>query len=116
MTVRPGDSWGRIVSRPDALRTVNDDAELAAALTDGSGLPTAVLHGDLARTLGTTMPNTNGEIGEFTVDLVQVVLDDGIERVACAHVVARPEIVTSWAMAKSLFSGVSQSISQTVWF
>ena len=80
MTVRPGDSWGRVVPRPGVLRTVNDDAELAAALTDGSGLPTAVVQGDLARTLGTTTTNTHGEIGEFTVDLVQVVLDDFIER------------------------------------
>jgi hypothetical protein len=88
VTVRPGDSWGRIVSRPGALRVVSDDAALAAALTDDSGLPTAVLQGDLARTLGTTTTDTNAEIGEFTVDLVQVVLDDGIERTACAHVVA----------------------------
>lgn len=89
MTVRPGDSWGRIVSRPEALRTVNDDAELAAVLIDDFGLPTAVRGGDLARTLGIPTTATNGEIGEFTIDLVRVILDDGIERIACAHVVAR---------------------------
>jgi hypothetical protein len=77
------------VPRPNTLRTVDDDAQLAGALTDDSGLPTAVARGDLARTLGTASTSTNGEIGEFTLDLIRVVLDDGIERVACAHVVAR---------------------------
>jgi len=89
MTVRPGDSWGLIGPRPAGLRTVDDDASLAAALTDGSGFPTAVVRGDLARTLGTPSSNVRNEIGKFTLDLVHVVLDDGIVRTACAHVVAR---------------------------
>ena len=75
---------------PATLRTVDDDAGLVEALSDGSNVPTAVSGGDLARTMGTQSPATRDEIGEFPIDLIQVTLDDGIERTACAHVVARP--------------------------
>lgn len=89
MTVRPGDSWGKVVARPADLRTVSDDHELAVALSDGSGVSTAVLAGDLARTLGTSTSVEGSEIGEFAVDLIEVTLDDGLVRNACAHVIAR---------------------------
>jgi len=89
VTVRPGDSWGQIVPRPVDLRTVADDAALTAALTDDSGVPTAVLGGDLARTLGGLSSGVQDTIGEFTLDLMQVRLDDGVVCSACAHVVAR---------------------------
>lgn len=89
MTVRPGSSWGKVVSRPVNLRTVVDDAALAAALNDGSGLPTAVRGGDLLRTLGSQSASEGNEIVEFTLDLMQVTLDDGVIHRACAHLVAR---------------------------
>jgi len=89
VTVRPGDSWGQVVSRPAGLRTVADDAALAVALVDGSGLPTAVTGGDLARTLGGQSLVVRNEITEFGLDLMNVTLDGGVVHGACAHVVAR---------------------------
>jgi hypothetical protein len=89
VTVRPGVSWGQVVSRPAGLRTVADDAQLTAALNDGSGRPTAVLGGDLARTLGGQSLGARTEVVKFTVDLLKVRLDDGAIHGACAHVVAR---------------------------
>lgn len=97
MTIRAGDEWGRPVSRPTGLRSVDDDAALVAALTDGSESPTAIAGGDIARTLGSPSPETRDEIIEYTVDLMRVVLDDGIEHIAISHVVARsPWWTGSW--------------------
>jgi hypothetical protein len=89
VTVRPGGSWGQVVSRPAGLRTVADDAELTAALNDGSGLPTAVLGGDIARTLGGQSLRTGDEVVEFSLDTLKITLDGGVVHSACAHVVAR---------------------------
>ena len=37
MTIRKGEDWGRTVPRPEGLRSVADDRELALALADGTG-------------------------------------------------------------------------------
>lgn len=97
MTIRAGDSWGRSVPSPAGLRTVQDDAALVVALTDGSKLPTAVGGGDIARTLGGPSPETLDVIVEYTVDMIRVVLDGGTEHAAIAHVVVRsPWWLGSW--------------------
>jgi hypothetical protein len=89
MTIRRGDAWGRTVARPAGLRVVADDAALAEALADGSGRPTAVAGGDLARTLGNPAVGDRTELVEFPLDLMEVRLDGGMTRTAVAHVVVR---------------------------
>jgi hypothetical protein len=103
VTIRPGAAWGRAVTRPDGLVTVDSDAAFVDALAMGDGHPIAVGSGDLARTLGVTSPDHRSTtINEFSIDLLHVRLDrsdtpdtpdvpDTSDEpiVACAHVVAR---------------------------
>ena len=96
MTIRPGESWGRVVPRPDNLRVVEGDAALAAALGDGSGLPTAVIGGDLARTLGESSGGRRGNMTEYPIDLLRVTVDDGREYSACAHLIAHLPAFRTW--------------------
>lgn len=86
MTIEKGKTWGSNVARPTGMRTVVGDAGLAAALTDGSGLPTAPTSGDLHRTVGGRDIAGLDEVLELPIDLLHVTLDDGVTRAACAHV------------------------------
>jgi len=90
MTIKPGEAWGRQVPRPNDLVTVRTDQALVAALAGSEGRPISVVSGDLARTLGVTSSSERASINEFTIDLLDVRLDDASEAtVACAHVIAR---------------------------
>jgi len=89
MTIEKGADWGRTVPRPAGLRVAADDAELAAMLVDGSGLPTAVAAGDLFKTMGSRPVGDRSELMEFPLDLVDVTVDGSRSTVVVAHVVAR---------------------------
>jgi hypothetical protein len=95
MTIKPGQAWGRPVPRPPDLVVVHSDVELARAISQDRGSPIGVGGGDLARTLGVTSASagtlaTRPTVNEYTIDLLEVRLDDADEPiVACAHVVAR---------------------------
>jgi len=99
MTIKPGEAWGRQVRRPDGLVTVHSDRELVDALARSEGHPIAVGSGDLARTLGVASVIERASVNEFTIDLLDVRLDDaGASIVACAHVVAH----TAWSRGHCL--------------
>lgn len=87
--IERGADWGRIVARPHDLRVVADDAELAAALVDGSDQPTAPASGDLHRTVGGRDVSGLDEILELPVDLLRITLDDDTRHIGCASVVLR---------------------------
>lgn len=96
MTVGRGAAWGEQVSRPERLRVVADDRELAAALTDGSDLPTTVQSGDMLRTLGGHRPPSAQDDGRGSrhmlaapIDLIAVRLDGAPPEHAVAHVLVR---------------------------
>lgn len=97
MTVERGAAWGRLIACPADLREVGSDRDLALALTDGSGLPTAVRSGDMLRTLGGRVardpaPNGNGterEVLAAPVDLIGLLLDGRSPEHAVAHVLVR---------------------------
>lgn len=89
MTIEKGEPWGRTVPRPADLRVVMGDAELVAALADGSGRPVAAGGGDLHRTVGGRDVAGATDVLELPIDLIAVTLDDGTERSACASVVVR---------------------------
>jgi hypothetical protein len=89
MTVRPGESWGGTVPRPEGLVTVHGDHSLAEALVRPGSPPVEAGSGDLARTLGVTSYEHRSMANEFPIDLVDVRLDDGPPIVSCAHVIAR---------------------------
>lgn len=104
MTIRKGEDWGRTVPRPEGLRSVADDRELALALADGTGRPTTAIAGDLARTLGARSPEQSETINELPIDLLYVRLDNDEEIVAVAHVVVRnPGTRGSWWRGEVLF-------------
>lgn len=86
MTIEKGQPWGGVVERPSGIRFVDGDAAVAAALTDGSGVPVAVVGGDLHRTVGGRNPEPLTEVLELPLDLLEVRLDDRPVRAACAHV------------------------------
>jgi hypothetical protein len=91
MTIKPGETWGRQVARPDRLLTVDGDHALAQALADSErAVPVAARSGDLARTLGVTSHEPRAVMNVFPVDLLEVRLDGtGHPQFACAHVVVR---------------------------
>jgi hypothetical protein len=89
MTISKGTNWGSAVARPDGLRVVDTDAELAAMLADGSTQPVAASGGDLFTTMGSRPVGDRNELMAFPVDLVDVSLDGGAPRVAVAHVLAQ---------------------------
>lgn len=97
MTIEKGQPWGAVVERPTKLRFVTGDAAVTAALTDGSGEPVAVAGGDLHRTLGGRDPRATDQLLELPIDLLDVALDDGRSRAACAHVLVQsPPIRGGW--------------------
>ena len=93
MTIKPGDSWGREVPRPDGAVTIEGDHDVVPALQRGSPAAVVVAAGDLARTLGVVSsggaPAERSTVNELPIDLVQVSLDGADPVLACAHVVAR---------------------------
>ncbi|MFK8025979.1 MAG: hypothetical protein AB8G26_18640 [Ilumatobacter sp.] len=89
MTIAKGEPWGEDVERPGDLRVAADDAELARLLADGSGTPTAVAAGDMARTIGARPIGDRTALLSFPIDLVHVRIDDHTEHVAVAHLVVR---------------------------
>lgn len=89
MTIRPGEQWGSSVARPEHLRIASGDRQLTEMLTDGTGAPTAVSSGDLARTLGNPRVEQADRLRRAPIDLVEVVVDDADPICAVAHVVAR---------------------------
>lgn len=93
MTIRKGEPWGRQVPRPEHVRVVSTDAELAAA-TAVDGDPILIVGGDIRRSVGGTgaggeaaVPVTGAAVLEIPIDLLTVTPDDGITRRAAAHVV-----------------------------
>lgn len=94
MAIKPAQGWGRVVTRPANLVTVDGDAALAdrleAGRRDATLPPVAVRGGDLARTLGGAAPIERTTINELPIDLLDVRFDGRHDTVtACAHVVAR---------------------------
>jgi hypothetical protein len=91
MTIRPGDSWGARVPRPDGLLAASSDAEFARLALGADRPPVRLVGGDLARTLGLGAGTV--EAGDTVLELPIDVIDvtaDGVDHVSCAHVVARP--------------------------
>jgi hypothetical protein len=84
VTVRPGGEWGRTVERPDDLVAVSSDAEVMSVLAAGGRV--RLVGGDLARTVGCATTRGRHDVLELPIDLIDVTID-GIDRVACAHVV-----------------------------
>jgi len=85
--IERGQDWGSAGELPADAPVVGSDS--AAAELIGSGQPLGVESGDLARTLGVRQPfNRAGPKQLLPCDAISVVLDDAIERVAVAHVVA----------------------------
>lgn len=89
MTISKGAAWGKAVDRPGTLRLAADDRELAAMLSDGTQVPTAVRAGDMFRTLGARAIGDRTELLAFPVDLVEVRLDDAAPVMSVSHVLAR---------------------------
>ena len=85
MTIRKGHEWGISVDRPADLVGLASDAAVAAHVGDTPVSPTA---GDLYLTLGAPDPNRS-VMQRLEVDAIRVVLDEGTERWAIAHVIAR---------------------------
>lgn len=85
MTIRPGEPWGVPADGTAAVATAGSDAELAA-LAVGPG-PFAVRAGDLHRAVGSPQAASASQI--VPVDALAVTCDDGPERLAVAHLVAR---------------------------
>ena len=94
MTIKPGQSWGRTVARPDDLVFARSDAEAAALLA--SGCTVALAGGDLHRTVGGRAPEGRDELLELPVDLIDVVVDDATSYTAIAHVLARHGGRSGW--------------------
>ena len=101
MTIKKGQSWGRVSSLPDGAVVVHSDAAARAALEDarrrGRPYPAlGLLGGDLCRTLGGRGDEArlrSGEATTFTVDLGQVLVD-GSMHLFVAHLVARNHLWT----------------------
>ena len=89
MTISKGGGWGQPVEVPNGLRIAASDAELAAMLSDDTGLPVAASGGDLFRTLGSRPVGDRDELMAVPVDLIEISLDGKHAAVAVAHVVAR---------------------------
>jgi hypothetical protein len=109
MTIKPGQAWGQPVPRPPDLDIVQDDVELARAVSEERGVPIGVGGGDLARTLGVTSAGaatlaTRPTVNEYLIDLLEVRLDGGQDPIlACAHLVARsPWIRGHWLRGRIL--------------
>ncbi len=97
MTIEKGQPWGGTVDRPERVRFFDDDAAVAAALTDGSGDPVALAGGDLHRTVGGRDPVGLAQLLELPIDLLHVTLDGQPIRTACAHVtMQRPSLRGGW--------------------
>ncbi|MEM9042609.1 MAG: hypothetical protein AAGD33_22205 [Actinomycetota bacterium] len=89
MTIGKGSTWGSAIPRPADLDVVHADADLADALSDGiDDAHVAVQGGDLWRTLGARTLGDRSELQRMPIDLVDVILDDGVVRTSVAHVVA----------------------------
>lgn len=89
MTISKGASWGTEVARPPDLRLAADDAELARMLSDGTGAPTAVAHGDMFTTVGSRPLADRTELLALPIDLVSVTIDDGTPNTFVSHLVVR---------------------------
>jgi hypothetical protein len=97
VTVAKGQPWGELGPLPDDGVVVRDDASaaavIAAARARGVDAPAlGLLGGDLCRTVGGRGDESRlrrPDAARLRVDLLVVRLDDGEERVALAHVVAR---------------------------
>jgi hypothetical protein len=105
VTIGKGHGWGERVARPDDLRIVADDADLAAALTDPDGGAVGLAGGDLHATLGAPAAGDRAQLTKVPIDLVEVRLDDHDPVVACAHVVAhRPWWRGGWLRGRLLIA------------
>ena len=91
MTIERRVSWGKRTARPEGLRTVAADHELARALTDGSGAPTTVAAGDMLRTLGGRGAAAGDEVVAAPLDLIEVHLDGRRAPAAVAHIMVRTD-------------------------
>jgi hypothetical protein len=92
MTIGRGLEWGERVERPDQLRVVRSDRDLAQALTDGSAQATSVVGGDLLKTIGGATPPGDRTVLRAPIDLIEVRLDDSPVCHAAAHVFLRVAI------------------------
>ncbi|HUS41546.1 MAG TPA: hypothetical protein VMY16_02660 [Ilumatobacteraceae bacterium] len=109
MTIKPGQAWGQAVPRPHGLVVIDNDADVAAAISQPHEYPIAVGSGDLARTLGVIAADPDSihrrqTVNEFPIDVLEVRLDGvGEPIVACAHVVARsPWTSAHWLRGRLL--------------
>jgi len=93
VTVKRGEPWGRDVTASVDPVAVDNDATLAARLSDGVGEPPVLVRGgDLHRTLGSP---TGGPTKRLPID-VMAVCADGRELTAVAHVLARRRGRLGW--------------------
>lgn len=86
MTIRRGEDWGTVVTRPVDARIATTDAELAEFVAAGDGRPVVVSGGDVFRTLGS--PTAGASALCLPVDLISVEAG-GMNFTAIAHVVLR---------------------------
>lgn len=88
MPIRRGEDWGEQVDVPAGLAIADSDAAARDLVLRGSRT-FGVRSGDLARTMGGSMPGRfDGPVVRAPVDLLQV-RADGEDTVAVAHVVVR---------------------------
>lgn len=94
MTIRRGESWGRVIERPPGIHVVTSDAELGRIVEErlGSIAESAdalcVTGGDLARTVGVAEVPAGPQVRSVPIDILRIGFD-GCEAVAVAHVVLR---------------------------
>lgn len=93
MTIRPGEPWGEVVTRPVDVERLDSDHELARRHLEGPQAAAMMTGGDLLAAVGGR--STGDTVRRYPIDVVAVTLDDDTAT-AVAHVVARRAGPLGW--------------------
>lgn len=105
MPVEKGQDWGRSGSLPPSAAVATSDQDAGRLVGEGAAT-IGIEAGDLARTLGIRSPYDRRSPKQLVdVDAVKIVLDDGTEYTAVAHVVLGHPVVhrESFAIMNAAF-------------
>ncbi|MEM8620495.1 MAG: hypothetical protein AAGF73_12325 [Actinomycetota bacterium] len=92
MSIKKGESWGRLVELPRGVPVATGDAGAARILSVADGAAVVLTGGDLARTVGRgagATPQPGDQVRAFDVDLLRARLDDGPSQPVLAHLLMR---------------------------